>query len=250
VLSAAYRGTPFGLGALAGGVSRNAIPRDAHAFLAVTAAEAEAFRAAAEAGLLSLLRQYRGVDDALTLTIAPADIDGVADGESSRKALDLLAAVPNGVLVMSPGFPGVVETSTCLTVASTETEVLTLASMARSSNAAALDGLLTTMESLARLARAEIEFRRSYPPWEPQLDSHLLTVATETHRELFDAEPILTVVHGGLECAVLGQKLPGVEMVSIGPEIVGMHAPGEKVRISSTQRFYRLLGALLDQLSR
>ena len=57
------------------------------------------------------------------------------------------------------------------------------------------------------------------------------------------------VVHGGLECAVLGQRLPGVQMLSIGPEMTGLHAPGEKVRISSTQRFYRLLGALLDDLS-
>jgi dipeptidase D len=91
--------------------------------------------------------------------------------------------------------------------------------------------------------------RRSYPPWEPDLDAPLLAAAKTTHARLFGADPTLTVVHGGLECAVLGQRLPGVEMVSIGPEIVGPHAPGEKVRISSTQRFYRLLGALLDDLS-
>jgi dipeptidase D len=106
------------------------------------------------------------------------------------------------------------------------------------------------MESLARLAGAEIEVRHSYPPWEPRLDSRLLGVASETYRRLFDLEPSLLIVHGGLECAVLGQKLPGAEMISIGPEIVGMHAPGEKVRMSSTQRFYRMLGALLDDLSR
>ena len=105
------------------------------------------------------------------------------------------------------------------------------------------------MESLARLGGAEIEVRRSYPPWEPRLDSPLLGIASATYGRLFDREPSLAVVHGGLECAVLGQKLPGVEMVSIGPEIVGLHAPGEKVRVSSTQRFYRLLGALLDDLS-
>ena len=63
-------------------------------------------------------------------------------------------------------------------------------------------------------------------------------------------EPALTVVHGGLECAVIGGKLPGVEMISIGPEIVGPHAPGERLNIPGTQRFYRLLGALLDDLSR
>ena len=105
------------------------------------------------------------------------------------------------------------------------------------------------MDALARLGEAEIEVRRSYPPWEPRLDSLLLATATGTFARLFGFEPGLAVVHGGLECAVLGQKLPGVEMISIGPEIVGLHAPGEKVRISSTQRFYRLLGALLDDLS-
>ena len=71
-----------------------------------------------------------------------------------------------------------------------------------------------------------------------------------TFTRLFGSEPELAVVHGGLECAVLGQVLEGVEMISIGPEIVGPHAPGEKVRISSTQRSYQLLGALLDDLTR
>ena len=152
---------------------------------------------------------------------------------------------------MTPGLPGVVETSTSLTTAATENGALVLGSMTRSSNAAALDGVLSTMHALARLGGAEIEVRRSYPPWEPDLDSSLLsTAARRRYARLFGAEPALTVVHGGLECAVLGQKLPGVEMVSIGPEIVGPHAPGERVRISSTQRFYRLLGALLDDLSR
>ncbi len=249
VLAAAYRSAPFALGSLAGGVSRNAIPRDAHAVVAVPAAEVDSFRRAADAELAAIVRQHRGVDDGLVLAFAPAELDGVADRGSSRRALDLVAAVPSGVVAMAPSIPGVVETSTCLTVASTESGVLTLASMARSSNAAALDGLRATMESLARLGGAEIEVRRSYPPWEPRLDSPLLGIASATYGRLFDVEPSLVVVHGGLECAVLGQKLPGVEMVSIGPEIVGLHAPGEKVRVSSTQRFYRLLAALLDDLS-
>jgi dipeptidase D len=71
-----------------------------------------------------------------------------------------------------------------------------------------------------------------------------------TFERLFDETPALEVVHGGLECAVIGDKLPGVEMLSLGPEIVGPHAPGERVSIPATQRFYSLLGALLDDLSR
>src|SRR5262249_36840971 len=125
----------------------------------------------------------------------------------------------------------------------------TLASMARSSNAVALDELVAELESLGRLSGAEIEVRRSYPPWEPRLDSLLLATAKESFERLFGFTPGAGVVHGGLECAVLGQKLPGVEMISIGPEVVGMHAPGEKLRISSTERFYKLLGAVLDDLS-
>jgi dipeptidase D len=150
---------------------------------------------------------------------------------------------------MAPSLPGVVATSTSLTVARTEGDELELASMSRSSDAVALDELLARMEALARLGGATIETRRSYPPWEPMLDSSLVRTGTATFARLVGHEPELAVVHGGLECAVLGQRLDGVEMISIGAEIVGPHAPGERVRVSSAQRFYRLLGALLDDLS-
>jgi dipeptidase D len=249
VLSAAFEVAPFELSALDGGMSRNAIPRDAHATLAVPRVAEQAFRAAAEAELAAITRQYAGTDDALSLEIAPETRTELAAAETTRGVLDLMAAIPSGVLAMSPAVLGVVETSTSLTTAVTQDGTLTLGSMTRSSNAAALDEALGTMRALARLSGAAIEVRRSYPPWEPRLDSPLLATATSTFTRLFGFEPGLAVVHGGLECAVLGQKLPGVEMISIGPEMVGLHAPGEKVRISSTQRFYRLLGALLDDLS-
>jgi dipeptidase D len=250
VLDAAYGAAPFQLASIAGGVSRNAIPRDAHAILAVPAELEPGLRDAAATGLDAIARQYAGTDDGLELAVSPAEADGVIDADATRRVLDLLAAIPTGVVAMTPGLPGAVETSTSLTTASTEDRTLALGSMTRSSNAAALDGMLATMHALARLAGAEIEVRRSYPPWEPDPGSALLATAKATFARVFGTSPTLTVVHGGLECAVLGQRLPGVEMVSIGSEIVGPHAPGEKVRISSTQRFYRLLGALLDDLSR
>ena len=249
-LAAGYQATPFGLVSADGGVSRNAIPRDARALVSLPPGAEGAFREAAEGELAAILRQHAGTDDGLVVSIDPAAAEGAADVGATRRALDLIAAIPTGVVAMNPELAGVVETSTSLTVTSTDDEILTLGSMARSSNAAALDQVLGTMEALARLGGAELEVRRSYPPWEPQLESALLDAAKRTYARLFDVEPALTVVHGGLECAVLGQRLPGVEMISIGPEIVGMHAPGEKLQISSTQRFYRLLGAILDDLSR
>jgi dipeptidase D len=234
---------------LEGGLSRNAIPREAHAVVAVPGDSEEPFRGAMNQGLAAVARQYAGTDDGLVLDVSPAEADGAANIDSTRRALDLVSAIPTGVLAMTPGMGGV-ETSTCLTTATTEDGTLTLGSMTRSSNAPALDGVLVTMHALAGLGGAELTTRRSYPPWEPDPTSSLLSAAKATHGRLFGSEPALKIVHGGLECAVLGQRLPGIEMVSIGPEVVGPHAPGETLSISSTQRFYRLLGALLDDLSR
>jgi dipeptidase D len=246
VLSAAFDAEPVGLVSLEGGVSRNAIPREASAVVAVD--DVPAFKKAAGDELEAVMRRH--ADGRLELTSSPAAAESAATDESTRRSLDLISAVPTGVIAMSPHVSNTVETSISLTVARTETGELLLSSMARSSNASALDELMGRMHALARLGGAAIDVRRSYPPWEPRLDSALLRSAKTTSARLFGSEPRLEVVHGGLECAVLGQKLAGVEMISIGPEIVGLHAPGEKLRISSTQRFYRLLGALLDDLSR
>jgi dipeptidase D len=250
VLAAAFEAASFSLVSLDGGVSRNAIPRDAQAVVALPASHEERVRRAAADELAAVARQYDGTDDGLVLDLSQADGEEALDAATTRRVLDLVAAIPTGVLATTPGLAGGVETSTCLTTAATADGALTLGSMTRSSNAAALDGVLATMDALARLGGAEIEVRRSYPPWEPDLGSSLVATATATHARLFGSEPEPRVVHGGLECAVLGQRLPGVEMISIGPEVVGMHAPGERLRISSTQRFYRLLGAVLDDLSR
>ena len=232
-----------------GGVSRNAIPRAARAVVAFPEIAAERAHAAAEAELTRLREQFEGRDDDLVLSLAPAEEDRFASEETTARLLDLLAATPSGVLSMTHELPGVVETSTCLTVVGTEDGVVTLGSMIRSSNAEALEDTAASFEALARIGGGEIELRRSYPPWRPHRDSRLLRTGSATFKRLFGTAPRLTVVHGGLECAVIGEKLPGVDMISIGPEIEGPHAPGERLSVPSTARFYRLLSALLDDLS-
>jgi len=250
ILARSFEQEPFRLVRFDGGVSRNAIPREARALVSLEPEAEPAFRAAAEQELAALREQYAGVDDALTLSVERASETDAATESATARLLDLMATIPTGVIAMSPELPRTVETSTSLTVATTDGDTLTLASMTRSSNAQALEDVVATIASAARLAGAEIEVVRSYPPWRPDLESRLLATSRATFERLFGAEPGVAVVHGGLECAVIGGKLPGVEMISIGPEIVGPHAPGERLRISSTQRFYLLLGALLDDLSR
>jgi dipeptidase D len=250
VLAIAGERVPLRLADLRGGVSRNAIPREARAVVAVPAANGDAFTAATLRALGVLREQHAGSDDGLELSLEPTDPGPTADEATTSRALDLLGAAPSGVVTMSALVPGAVETSTSLNVASTDDGLLTLASMTRSASAPELDELVGRFEALARLAGAEIEVVRSYPPWRPDLGSSLLATARAAYARVLEAEPRLEVVHGGLECAVIGDKLPGIEMISIGPEIIGPHAPGERLSISGTARFYRFLGALLDDLSR
>jgi dipeptidase D len=250
ILARSFEQEPFRLARFDGGVSRNAIPREASAAVSLEPDAEPAFRAAAEQELAALREQYAGCDDELALAVERvAEMSATSDRATAR-ILDLVATIPTGVIAMNPTLQGTVETSTSLTVASTDEGRLTLASMTRSSNARALEDVVATIAAATRFAGARVEVVRSYPPWRPDLGSRLLAVSRETFERLSGAEPALAVVHGGLECAVIGAKLPGVEMISIGPEIVGPHAPGERLSISGTQRFYRLLRALLDDLSR
>jgi dipeptidase D len=249
VLSRA-RGTGFRLVSLEGGVSRNAIPREAAAVVVVERDSVIALRESVEDEIAALRARFRGTDDEIAAAVEPADPVGQAAGEATTgRALDLVLVLPAGVVSMSPRVRGVVETSTSLTVAGTEDNTLTLASMTRSALPEALDEVVATIESAAGLAGAEIEVVRSYPPWRPDFGSKLLAQAKDTYERLFEVEPRLDVVHGGLECAVIGGRLPGVEMISLGPDVEGPHAPGERLSVSGTARFYRLLAALLDELS-
>jgi dipeptidase D len=249
VLSRAGAAVPLRLASFEGGVSRNAIPRDARAVVSLAATADATFRDEAESELTALRQQFAGTDDGLTLAIAAAEAGAAADEAASARALDLLAILPSGVIAMTPSLPGAVETSSSVTVAETSDGVLSIGSMTRSASARALDDVEATIAAAARLAGAEIEVRRSYPPWEPDPTAPLLTAARRTHERVFGAEPALKVVHGGLECAVIGERIPDMEMISIGPDIRGPHAPGERLGVASTERFYRFLGALVDDLS-
>ena len=248
-LSSAGRTLPVRMARIEGGVSRNALPREARALVAVPGDLERAFVDTVTTRICAIREQHAATDGAIAVSTAPAALSAAAAEPGTARALDLLEALPSGVLAMSTVAPETVETSTSVTVATTEDGLLTLGSMTRSSEPNALDDTVASLEGLARLAGAEVEVRRSYPPWRPDRDSPLLATARSTFTRLNGREPESAIVHGGLECAVIGEKLPGIRMLSIGPTIEGPHAPGERLSVSSTQRFYRLLGALLDDLS-
>jgi dipeptidase D len=132
---------------------------------------------------------------------------------------------------MIAAVPGAVETSTSLNVAGRRRRAHARVDDAEREFSCARRGRLA-FRGAGSPRDAEIEVVRLHPPWRPTPARASLATARDTYARLFDAEPRLDVVHGGLECAVIGAKLPGVDMVSIGPEIVGPHAPGERLSIS------------------
>jgi dipeptidase D len=249
-LRAAQASIPLRLVSLDGGLSRNAIPRDAAALVALPAAGGEAFRASVAATGSEIRDEFAGTDAGVTLEVAesPAAADAWCEGDSVQ-LLDALAAVPTGPLAMSPDFTGVVETSTSLGEAVTRGDRLTLHSLSRSSNDPAMSAVLATLDAVARLAGGRLEVKRNHGAWRPDLHSPVLAAASEVFARELGERPIVTATHAGLEPAVIGSRVPGLDMLSLGPEIQFPHSPDERLGIASAERFWKLLVALLGELS-
>ncbi len=236
------------LAAIDGGKMRNAIPREAAAVVSCAPGEEEAFRRAVAATTAELKEQYAGLDDGLTVEIDRVDRAAVMPEEDGRRLVRFLRALPSGVVAMSQDIEGLVETSTNLGVVTTEDQVVEAVSCSRSSVGAALEMVVGQLDALAALAGIEAKEEGGYPGWKPKLDSKALKVVRQAYLELFEDEPEVTAIHAGLECGLIGEKVPGMDMVSFGPSIRGAHSPDERVSISSTRKFYRLLTSVLGRL--
>jgi len=241
---------PFRLVSFSGGKSRNAIPRDAGAVCSVAAGDEDAFRTAVAASAATIRDAFTTTDPSLSIAVDSADAsDAPWTAEATARLLDAVALVPTGPLAMSQDFDDLVETSTSLGEALTEGDRLTLHSLSRSSNDSALPEVIATLDAAARLAGGQLEVKVNYGGWRPKLDSPALAVAKTVYERLFDEPPIVTAVHAGLETAVIGSKVHGLDMLSFGPQIEFPHSPDERVSIPTVERFWKLLVAFLDELS-
>jgi dipeptidase D len=241
---------PFRLVSLVGGKSRNAIPRDASAIVSVEAGQEQAFRDAVGAAAETIRDAYAKTDAGVTVAVEPADSSEQPWSDTATKTLlDAVALVPTGPLALSPDFDDLVETSTSLGEALTEGDQLTLHSLSRSSNNSALPEVIATLDAAARLGGGELEVKRNYGGWRPDLDSPALAAAKVVYEREFGEPPIVTAVHAGLETAVIGSKVSGLDMLSFGPQIEFPHSPDERVSVPTVERFWKLLVAVVDELS-
>jgi len=248
-LYAASLARPVHLGSLRGGGKHNAIPREASAVIFVRPEDRAAVTAELEKQASAMQAEYPAEPD-LRLDVREAAVSSALwTAEAGRKALALVQALPHGVLAMSQDIEGLVETSTNLAAVEPREGTFFVLLSTRSSVDSALQATRQRIRATADLAGASVEENRGYPGWKPNPQAALLRTFRELHQRITGKEAALRAVHAGLECGIIGEKVPGMEMISFGPLIQGAHSPDERVHVASVERFYHLLTATLAELA-
>ena len=149
---------------------------------------------------------------------------------------------------MSPDVPGLVQNSTNLAMISTKGDALEVVTSQRSAIESSKWAAARMVATVCKLAGFTTEHTGSYPGWKPEPNSEIVRKLQAVHEDLFGQPAKLIAMHAGLECGVIGEKYPGMQMVSFGPTIVDPHSPNERVEISSVESFWRYLKAVLERL--
>ncbi|WP_153147207.1 aminoacyl-histidine dipeptidase [Dechloromonas sp. H13] len=249
VLRELERAMPLRLAELRGGSARNALPREAEATIAVPAAELARVPDLLNRAESALRDELGGVDDAVALQVTRCDVARVMAPADQAAWLASLHAAPHGVRRMSRRVPGVVETSNNLGMVDLHPNGGSCNFMVRSLLDSGSLALAEEIVSLFALSGTSATLAGYYPGWAPNPDSPLLALCQSVYRREFGAESKVQVIHAGLECGIIGAKYPGLDIVSFGPTIRGAHAPGESVDISSVDRSWHLLRAILAAVS-
>ena len=235
-----------------GGNKRNAIAREAEAVVAVpqetasgiieaTAAYAEEIRSEYASGDPGIKAECIRVDRAFAVSAVEPSV--------AEAIVTSLFAAPHGVLAMSMDIKGLVETSTNLaSVKMTGNGTVRIGTSQRSSVTSERRAAGLKVEAVFRLAGAEVTHESEYPGWKPDMDSSLLRICRDSYIRLFGKEPVVRAIHAGLECGLFLDKYPGLDMISFGPTLRGVHAPGERLDLASLDRFTALLEDVITHI--
>ncbi len=231
-----------------GGNLRNAIAREAKAVVVVPNTNKEDVRTEFNMFFYEIQREYKTTEPNLRMKMGTVETPKfVIDEKTQFNLLNALYACPHGVIEMSREIPGLVETSTNLASVKMDDEVITVATSQRSSVESAKRDIANMVKSVFMLARAKVKHSDGYPGWTPNTDSEILKIAKQSYEDLFGKEPVVRAIHAGLECGLFLEKYPGLDMISFGPTLRGVHSPDERINIKTVEMFWK---HLLDVLRR
>ncbi|MDE7376359.1 MAG: M20/M25/M40 family metallo-hydrolase, partial [Muribaculaceae bacterium] len=234
-----------------GGNLRNAIPRAAHAIFGVSAKNKEEIVAMFNQYVAELEIEYRPIEPTFKFTLDTAERPEIAvDADTTKRLVEALYCAPHGVVSMSRDLEGLVETSTNLASVKMKPEhKIVICTSQRSSVESRKWDIAHQVEALFTLAGAKATHGDGYPGWAPNMNSPIMKIASDAYEELYGIKPKVMAIHAGLECGLFLTKFPGLDMVSFGPTLQGVHSPSERMHIPAVERFWGQLRRIIEKVA-
>lgn len=246
-----------------GGNKRNAIAREAYAVIGFPKRDKNSIMKIFNSVIDEAKDEYKNSDSGINGSAGEIGIYDVKEGKKfgePSKAIDKdtaaslifsLTGVSHGVLAMSYEIPGFVETSTNLASVKMEKgNIIRIGSSQRSAINSCRKAAAEQVEACFSLAGAVVAHESEYPGWKPKMDSYILKVSEKSYEKLFNVKPIVRAIHAGLECGLFLDTYPNLDMISFGPTIRGVHAPGEKLDLDSVEKFRKLLEDIIETVAK
>ena len=239
----------FGLFDIKGGDKHNAIPREAYAKLVIDKKNKNAFITALKAEEKAILDEIKPIDPNFKVDITSTEPTKTSlDKPSQKKLLDLVYGLPHGVHQMNYDIKTLVETSTNLATVSIKENTLAIGMSSRSPVKSELQDMRDRIRTIAELSGSKVSEGSTYPGWKPDMQSKILALCKKIFKDMFKTDPKIEAIHAGLECGIIGEKFPGMDMISIGPTLKNPHSPEEQLHISTVDKFYKYLLKILESV--
>ncbi|MBO5881040.1 MAG: aminoacyl-histidine dipeptidase [Paraprevotella sp.] len=232
-----------------GGNMRNAIPRESSAVITIPEELLEEVNELVAECKEVFTDEYYGVEHALEMTLEQVEVSELQVPEDIQdNIVDAVLACHDGVLRNIPSMPHIVETSSNLAIVNVSPTAAEVLILARSSSETMMDYVTTMLESCFNMAGMKVEYSGRYGAWQPNFDSQITAKMVEVYKQLFNEDAIVQVVHAGLECSLIGEVYPKMDLVSFGPTMRSPHTPDERCNIPSVDKFWIFLKELLGQV--
>lgn len=232
-----------------GGSLRNAIPRESFALVAIDAVHQDAFEFEMQALSQIIKTELKTMEPQLAILISKTDTpESIMDLGVQEGLTRALYSAWNGVYRMSADIPDLVETSNNIARVIVKSGEINIKCLTRSSVDSSKNDLANTLRATFELTGCEVEFSGEYPGWTPKMDASILKVMADLYEELHGEKAHVAACHAGLECGILGQHYPDMEMISFGPNIKGAHSPDERAQISSVKKYWKFVLEILKRI--
>lgn len=239
---------PLYLCDIEGGNLHNAIPREANATICIDWNQKETIRIDLNHFIQTMEEEYP-TEKSLTIDLESTEsADTIYEQDGSNRLINALYACPHGVIEMSKELENLPETSTNLASIKNKEGKIVVATSQRSSVNSKKHDIKDRVEAVFSLAGAKVTHSDGYPGWKPNLNSDIKKLVAESYEKLFGEKPHVGAIHAGLECGLIIEKYPNMDMISIGPTIIGNHSPAERCEIPTVQKHWKHLVYILENI--